>query len=283
MQGSPSNPGAMIEVDGELTTCAAAQAQGQLGNISPDTCNNVQNDVTYSVCGCYERCNICGIGGEIENDDGVIMLDGQLTTCGEAQNQGSLNSLSPTTCDAVQEAASGVCCTEPSPAPTPVPTPSPTKCPMPSPTKHPTPAPTSPPTPSPTAPPSPVPTARIEPACPICSNAAEPGNPEEVITVMGENGSFQLSCSDAQMFGLSGEFTPATCNAAQAAADSVCGCYPVCTICDGPDEVFSNGKSQARTVPSSDTQTDPSSDTQSDPSSDTQSNRSSFARADSSN
>ena len=225
MQGQPSNPEAPFTYGNVQTTCGEAQEQGELGNISPEQCEDVQ-DAALSQCGCYESCDVCGTDGTFDRPYGELVVGGEDTKCSVVAEKGLDGNLSPEVCEDATEAARSACCTFPTPEPTPMPTVEPTK--------------------APTAPPTPVPTERIEPACPVCSNNADPARPGQVIMVEAERGVMTLRCDEAQEFGQAGEFAPSTCRAVQAAAaaDNACGCFPTASPTPAPEppcDVCANG------------------------------------------
>jgi hypothetical protein len=102
-------------INGAMLTCEEAQAAGGAGLIASDSCSIIQDEAT-DTCGRFDEpapvCDICD-GSPIQNPNGVIMINGSMLTCEEAQNIGNAGLISPDTCSIVQAEAISPCdCTD---------------------------------------------------------------------------------------------------------------------------------------------------------------------------
>ena len=110
----PENLDAILEVDGESTTCQQAYERGTsfYGGIEDCTAARIAAKID-NVCGCFtyhETCNICGDGlvdPLVKHTDSNIVIDGTSKTCEEAYWDGQLGVISD--CPSAQAAAATTC------------------------------------------------------------------------------------------------------------------------------------------------------------------------------
>jgi hypothetical protein len=104
------NPDGIIFINGDTVTCTEAQAAGNAGLISSDTCSTLRG-AAFDACSCGvddDDCDICD-GSDIGNPTGIISVNGRMVTCIAAQATGSAGLISSDTCSAVQGAAFDAC------------------------------------------------------------------------------------------------------------------------------------------------------------------------------
>jgi hypothetical protein len=114
---SIADPGAvLLTLGNEQKTCIEMQDMGEAGAISIDACGTIQ-DLASIACFCQVQipasCDICD-GLTIIDNEGILFVEGNYITCGEAQEMGLVGQFqNPGTCSIVQAGAIEVCGCEP--------------------------------------------------------------------------------------------------------------------------------------------------------------------------
>ena len=186
--GTPvRNPSALVSSDGRVITCAEAQATGQAGNFSPETCSAIQRAFESDCCTAPTEaptsrvepvCDLCSDGGSPRNLGGLVAIGVDVrgvveVTCAEALELGLSGAFTPNTCRAIQSNANIGCGCGPE--------------------------------------------EDLPSLCSICPNG-QVVNPEAIIM----SGELMATCERVQQLGLAGEISDDACGAVQSEASSVC-------------------------------------------------------------
>jgi hypothetical protein len=103
------NPDAVIMINGVMLTCGGeVQAAGNARLIAPEVCPLVQQEAKET-CGCFAPvCDICD-GYPMLNGTGIVIINGSVLTCAEAQDIGNAGLIASNTCSIIQDRAVSAC------------------------------------------------------------------------------------------------------------------------------------------------------------------------------